>query len=237
VSASTVTQISPALTRTLRYRSIGTEAVTIYVGENRKAFIVHKDFLCQRVPYFSKTFKGQFLEAQERAVHLKDDADSPEAFELFINWLYRDTLPPLGSSKEGFYSSLDAVRKAAIDASIDHHFHLYYMAERWCLDDLKRKTLEFLRTSCHQYSFDVTFQTVLKAYSQTSPSSPIRKWLTAHIVHRVMRSYNNGLSEFSDSSIPPDIFTDVLKMVKKVFKTSLPAPHSKKSDKFYGISS
>lgn len=44
-------------------RAIGTKTVDIFVGPKKVHFHVHKDILCNRIPYFERVFRGSFEEA------------------------------------------------------------------------------------------------------------------------------------------------------------------------------
>jgi len=61
---------------------LGTEVVDIYVGPERKHYVVHKKPLTSRSEYFSKALDGHFREAEENSIHLKED--DPAAVALLI---------------------------------------------------------------------------------------------------------------------------------------------------------
>lgn len=61
------------------------------------ALPIHKYLLCTRVPYFRKLFESTFKEGAEQAETLPED--DPNAFVLFVQWLYRDGLTPLDIQK------------------------------------------------------------------------------------------------------------------------------------------
>jgi BTB/POZ domain len=66
----------------------GGPTVTIYVGSEatKKKYILPKTYLCEQSAYFKAAFEGRFQEGEEQALQL--DEDSPEHFELVIQWLY-----------------------------------------------------------------------------------------------------------------------------------------------------
>ena len=66
---------------------MGTEVVSIYVGEERKRFVVHKDLLTSQSEYFDKALNGNFKEAEENAIYFKED--DPVAIGFLVTWLYR----------------------------------------------------------------------------------------------------------------------------------------------------
>ncbi|KAM3080853.1 hypothetical protein ACMFMG_004811 [Clarireedia jacksonii] len=68
---------------------MGTEMVDLYIGKDEKHMRVHKRILCHKVPYFDKMFNSGFKEAEELG------ANSVEAFDVLLGWVYTNTLPAL----------------------------------------------------------------------------------------------------------------------------------------------
>jgi hypothetical protein len=68
--------------------------VTLIVGKEKKAYILHKNLLCLYSDYFRAAFNGQFKEATERKLELPDVETS--LFDEFQVWLYTRELqgPP-----------------------------------------------------------------------------------------------------------------------------------------------
>ncbi|KAF2098500.1 hypothetical protein NA57DRAFT_75742 [Rhizodiscina lignyota] len=64
--------------------------VTITVGSEKKAFVVHKDLICHYSKYFKAAFGGNFKEAEEKKSNLPDV--ETETFEIFVAWLYKQKL-------------------------------------------------------------------------------------------------------------------------------------------------
>ena len=85
--------------------------VDIYVGPSKQHFHLHKNLLCSKVDYFRKMFESSFKEGVEQAATLPED--DPNAFALFVQWLYQESLTPLDIRKHdplGNDISLDRVR-------------------------------------------------------------------------------------------------------------------------------
>lgn len=72
---------------------MGTDIVTLYVGENRTKFTVHKGLLTGNSDYFKKALDGPFKEAQENAIHLVEERAG--SIEILIGWLYRGFITPV----------------------------------------------------------------------------------------------------------------------------------------------
>jgi hypothetical protein len=64
--------------------------VTLKVGEEEKAFAVHKKLLCEKIPYFEKMFCGPWVEASKNLATFPDD--KVEAFDVLVGWLYSGKL-------------------------------------------------------------------------------------------------------------------------------------------------
>ncbi|CAG8970806.1 hypothetical protein HYALB_00001593 [Hymenoscyphus albidus] len=102
-------------------RETRNDVVSLYVGETRTQFTVHKD-LIGNVPWFKKAFLGGFKE-QNRTMDMPED--SPEVVALFVDWLYRgmimrlNTLPNI-KSLYAFYIFADKIREGGLmDQIID----------------------------------------------------------------------------------------------------------------------
>lgn len=68
--------------------------VSIYVGPERKHYVVHKRLLTSQSDYFDKALNGGFKEAEENKIHLEED--DPAAVGLLVGWLYRGVIPGTG---------------------------------------------------------------------------------------------------------------------------------------------
>ncbi|KAL8864393.1 MAG: hypothetical protein Q9198_009892 [Flavoplaca austrocitrina] len=71
-----------------------TAIVTVRVGsgEEVKSWAVHKGLLTHHSPFFAAALNGFFKESTSNVVELIED--SPEAFNLFVYWLYTGDLTP-----------------------------------------------------------------------------------------------------------------------------------------------
>lgn len=67
---------------------MGQKTVKIIVGdgEGAKEYVVHKDILTSKVSFFENMFSSEFLESLGGLATLPKD--SPEAFEVLIEWVY-----------------------------------------------------------------------------------------------------------------------------------------------------
>ena len=70
---------------------MGIEVVNVYVGPERKRYVVHKNLLIAESDYFKAALLGSFIEAEENSIHLKEE--DPAAVALLIGWLYHGVIP------------------------------------------------------------------------------------------------------------------------------------------------
>ena len=64
-------------------RVSGTETVSLFVGLERKQYVVHKQLLCDMVPYISKLLNGPVVESKGDQVDLNDEIAHSIAVKLF----------------------------------------------------------------------------------------------------------------------------------------------------------
>jgi len=81
-------------------RDLGTEVISVYVGPDRRRFVVHKQLLTSQSDYFDKALNGRFKEAEENEIHLEED--DPTAIGLMVGWLYRGVIPGTGNKASPF---------------------------------------------------------------------------------------------------------------------------------------
>jgi hypothetical protein len=68
------------------------EMVDLYIGPNKVHFCVHKELLCDKIPYFDKMFRGHFEATMNSATFPED---TPESFDLLVEWVYSGSIRPL----------------------------------------------------------------------------------------------------------------------------------------------
>ncbi|KAF4628130.1 hypothetical protein G7Y89_g10020 [Cudoniella acicularis] len=77
-------ELYPAIAPRSRIKS---DIVTIHVGPDEIPFRLHKQFLCNRVPYFDKMFNGGFKEASDGIARMPED--DPGAFDVLAERIYQ----------------------------------------------------------------------------------------------------------------------------------------------------
>lgn len=126
--------------------------MTIYVGPKRKEFIVHKKLLCESADYFKGAFTRDFKEARKGEMYMPED--SPGAFSLYVDWLYRSAIP-----------------MANTEDHLHNLYELYFLAEKLCLVVLKDKTMDSIQDMALKYGLKdelITPELITKVLNNTS---------------------------------------------------------------------
>lgn len=79
---------------------MGNESAIIYIGPERKRYLIHKDLLTKQSEFFDRALNGKFKEAEENSIYLEEE--SPAAFDLLVGWLYQGRIPVIGPPFGGF---------------------------------------------------------------------------------------------------------------------------------------
>ncbi|KAF7929325.1 uncharacterized protein EAE98_005244 [Botrytis deweyae] len=158
---------------------LGNELVTITIGKEKQKFTLHKQLLCESVDYFRGAFSvGGFQESHSSCMDMPED--DPEAFELFLHWLYRGE-----------------VRRATKLTDIDQFLKLYVFSEKLCLNEVANKTMDAIQ----EMNYDLytlpkcSLEQLDGVWRNTSSTSPLRKWLIHLLVYNVWDHEGSGTPE------------------------------------------
>ncbi|KAF7949360.1 uncharacterized protein EAE97_002869 [Botrytis byssoidea] len=168
--------------------ALGNELVTITIAKEKQKFTLHKQLLCESVEYFRAAFSaGGFRESQTSSMDMPED--DPEAFELFIHWLYRGE-----------------VRRATELTDIDQFLQLYIFAEKLCLNGLANKTMDAIQAISDDFNefTQCSLEQMDGVWRNTSSTSPVRKWLILILVYNVWGWENEGISTDEKKTFPLD---------------------------------
>lgn len=163
----------------MTYRFSNTSTVTLLVGENKAAFHVHLDVLCDASPFFKAAFLGSFRESSEKTMQLPEDDE--DTFELFVGWLYcqrYELLPGVETNdekddnKKGDEANVDEDDERFLQA-----FRLFTLADKYEIFKLKNLIIEtlFVDGGGETYGPDIT--SIAYAYGHTTQGSGLRKLL------------------------------------------------------------
>lgn len=117
-------------------------------------------------------FQGSFAEASSGVAHFPED--SPEAWELFIQWLYIGRLPPLIQT---------AHRDRAEAAALDKRIQLYCLAETYNIVALMDSTIDTIASAYKIRTRTPDISSFRYAYTHTSEASPLRVLLSRWFYH------------------------------------------------------
>lgn len=152
------------------------DLVIVYVGPKRKRFRIHRDLLASASEFFRQKVKpyhdlrrGPFL------IYLADY--DPIVFELFVNWLYRKTLP-----------ALDEHSEVRAKEQVGHYITLYLMAESWSIAPLKNLIIDTIkaRQTCNNGWFPTDL--IKRIYAATPKGSPFRRYIVDYFLFKTSTS-------------------------------------------------
>jgi hypothetical protein len=92
---------------------MGSQSVIIYVGPERKRYLIHKELLTKQSEFFNRALNGKFKEAEENSIYLEEE--STAAFDLLVGWLYQGRIPIIGPPFGGF-------KAPEVDSTVDDPF-------------------------------------------------------------------------------------------------------------------
>ncbi|KAH6671063.1 hypothetical protein B0J14DRAFT_640085 [Halenospora varia] len=185
---------STAMEADTRYlgQRLGTEIVTIYVGNERTEFVVHKQLICETADYFSKAFTGAFVE-RDGVIHLPEER--PETFALFVDWVYTGRIPC-------HHTQLH----------LENLFRLYVFAEKLCLNDPANKAIDQMVDLCRTVSPRISTRMVEYVYKNTFVDSPLRKFALYDWMYSMDKSGATGHlkpDHFQGPESAENLFKDV----------------------------
>lgn len=166
------------------HSNLGKEFVTFCVGKKRKEYIVHEKVICDTADYFSKALTGASKDV-DGVIHLPEEC--PGAFGLFVDWLYRGTVPLVASQYH-----------------LERLFKLYVFAEKLCMEELANKTMDKIREMCGLYvDAETTPAMATHVFQNSFLDSPLRNWALEDLVF--------GLDPFNRSGIPDETLSGAVR--------------------------
>ncbi|KAL0262984.1 hypothetical protein SLS55_001959 [Diplodia seriata] len=112
--------------------------VTLKVGPDEKAFLIHKSILCAQSPYFRAALaEGRWKEGQDNAIAL-DETDPAMFSQLVVNWLYTGEVPDnIRDSVEAGYIFADRYDFPELRSKVLGEVYSYYVARNYLLPSYK----------------------------------------------------------------------------------------------------
>jgi hypothetical protein len=163
---------------------MGTETVEISVGEEGRLFVIHKNLLCSKSVYFNNAFNGGFSE-REGKMALKEE--NPEAFAIFVNWVYKDIIPSINMTSKYQYT---------VDQQMTHLYKVYIFAHFICLNELQNKAMDAIQTSHRLAKSHPTYSDTRMLFEILPLGHPLRNFAVTCAVYRTTLDDEADIEEF-----------------------------------------
>jgi hypothetical protein len=189
--------------------------LTLYVTPDKVPFLVHKEVLCKKIPYFEKMFKGGFEEGTKNEATFPED--NTESFDLLLGWVYHDSIRSLFTlRKEGANTSVQSWSAA----------NFYILAEKLCLSQLQDQIVnEYLDYLDRRNSFP-TVSYIGLVYFTTPAGNPFRKIVARFFQWAVDPSSNLNETVWPTNALAKlmrdqeDLAEDVLTLIRTGVRAS-----------------
>lgn len=154
----------------LPFRFQTNNAITVYVGDEKAAFTIHRGPICDASAFFKGLFDNSFRETSEKVVTL--EYHTPETFDQFLGFAYSrflDRNPFLGLGQEEQWMA---------------YGRLYVLADYLQASSLQSTIAGILFAQvagarCEKKSACITAQVIDYVYSNTVRQCGIRKLIVA----------------------------------------------------------
>ncbi|SPQ20334.1 4d39f5ac-9ba7-4cab-9d83-27631aa1918a [Thermothielavioides terrestris] len=145
--------------------------VTIFVGPEKKRWVVHEKLLISQ----SEFFRAYFAAGHDEMT-LPDE--EPKLFALFMRWLYGTAFQPSGGGRSFRYLQPDGVQLTVRD-----YLGVYVMGYKFGIVGVRNAVIDVLYTYYGEASDDheaPNMHDVKYIFENTLPGAPMRRLLTAH---------------------------------------------------------
>ncbi|KAL8733768.1 MAG: hypothetical protein Q9166_001962 [cf. Caloplaca sp. 2 TL-2023] len=163
--------------------------VTILVGQGETPFYIHRDLLCDRSAHFRAALKGHFKEAKTGQIAFPEE--QAETFDLFVYWVYRDTLPHIHKGEDlQYYISLMSFARSILLEELYNN----------CMD-IVRNHFYFSRRAANKDGPIVTVDDISMVYNAPEKLSKLRFCVCFEAALHVAINANNGSPGWMDSNL------------------------------------
>ncbi|KAK5124927.1 hypothetical protein LTR85_001117 [Meristemomyces frigidus] len=159
-------------TKKVKYNFL--ETIVVLVGQDKTAFTVHKDIICERSPFFRAACAARWQDSDaERDVKLIDD--DPEVFTLYLQCVYRES-----ATVDLAEAKVEVATKHNVDECPESDAVFAILAEAYILADKLGDTRscnliidEYISCS-DQLGCIPTTVDIMPVYENTPSGSPLR---------------------------------------------------------------
>lgn len=138
--------------------------------------------LCARAPVFDRMFNGGFREASDQLAKLPED--DPEAFNVFLEWLYTSRL-----------TQPNDLQEADMFTWTWSYLKVYCFAEKYCLSELMNHAVSTLILTMSANSQLPDAEEMAYVYENSSSGSHLRRFMALCLQFEVLRLDSTGCWE------------------------------------------
>ncbi|CZT21632.1 uncharacterized protein RCC_07497 [Ramularia collo-cygni] len=146
-----------------RLRPDYTAYITVLVGPEKKAYIVHENTIVHHSAFFRAACLGRFKESKERLVRLPEA--SCDIFEILIHWTYTKEILIQGI---GFAADRQGIRRYRRLAAT------WVLADQLEVRELRNATIDSILKLQKEIKVKPSFGAMTIAYQQTTEHSTLR---------------------------------------------------------------
>jgi hypothetical protein len=145
------------------YRSVH---VTIEVGPNKQAYVIHKGLLTFYSDYFRAALDSTFKEAIDSKVSLPDERE--DLFDIFNQFVYRRVVT--NETESGL--------------STDKLVEVWLFGDRYMIPCLQNSAMDalILKINCEK---TIPTNRINEIWGKTLPSSPLRKYILERVAYKL----------------------------------------------------
>lgn len=197
--------------------------VTLFVGSEERAFHIHKKLVCDKVPAFAAMFNGGFKEAEEGKAKLPED--SPVAFELFVEWLYRGYLSPMHID-----ATMDrAFIRVLTRSTVTKWTNVFCFAEKYWIEALMDHSLTLIKSAHKEQKMYYGCAAMGDSYEKTREGSRLRRYILRTLCYIMLEKNDSEAWPTTDIQNllqgSPDLADDFIEAIRGQRKAQTMKPH------------
>lgn len=202
------------LSSDFNYRSSYNRIIIVTVGEEKKQadFLVHRDLICERSPFFTAACSNRWAEGQTKVVELPQH--HPRIFKAYLQWAYSSSSDLSGILNELYtFEDLNGYtrRSARFRSSIRYTglVRLWILADDLVDSACKNEVINNLvrEVAADWKSPNFPLHLFKRIYERTAPNSGLRKWLVDAMLPAMSSEYLQAIM----ANLPADLVTDLFK--------------------------
>jgi hypothetical protein len=149
--------------------------IELIVGPEEKLFRVHKNILCENIPYFDKMFNSNFKEGQELKASFPEDTS--ESFDVLLGWVYFGKIRRI--------SSKDEPKTVLWNA-----FNVYSLGDKLCIEEFMDSVIDVYITWLATNGLLLGPEQISDGFDETPVGSPFQRFLS-HMLHYTITTYRS----------------------------------------------